>query len=146
MLQTVKKSNYNIEQTNTKGNGLPTLSELIIRPSGELAEEVMTLRLELETEKRSCAVLRTGLEQQQRTAQENRKNIVREHKQRLHSQKEEYEAAITRHQGFIDQLIADKTAMGAKCEKKEKELRAVEKRNSENMKAMEARHSMEMRR
>ena len=31
----------------------------------ELSEEVMTLKLELETERRSCAVLRTGLEQQQ---------------------------------------------------------------------------------
>ena len=70
------------------GNGsLPSLSELLTKSVAELSEEVITLKLELETEKRcsehnivplssylrSCAVLRTGLEQLQRTTGENNK-------------------------------------------------------------------------
>ena len=89
-------------------SSLPSLSELLTKSVAELSEEVMTLKLELETERRSCAVLRTGLEQQQRTAAEKSKQNVRESKQRLEAQRQEYEAAIARHQTFIDQLIDDK--------------------------------------
>ena len=53
-----------IQAGQAKSN-LPSLSELLTKSVAELSEEVMTLKLELETERRSCAVLRTGLEQQQ---------------------------------------------------------------------------------
>ena len=52
-------------QSGQSKSNLPSLSELLTKSVAELSEEVMTLKLELETERRSCAVLRTGLEQQQ---------------------------------------------------------------------------------
>ena len=125
---------------------MPSLSELLTKSVAELSEEVMTLKLELETERRSCAVLRTGLEQHQRTATDKSKQMVKESKQRLDAQKHEYEAAIARHQSFIDQLIEDKKSISHKCEALTTELRNNERRNKENVKAMESRHNMEINR
>ena len=133
-------------QAGQSKSNLPSLSELLTKSVAELSEEVMTLKLELETERRSCAVLRTGLEQQQRTAGEKSKQLVKESKQRLDAQRHEYEAAIARHQSFIDQLIEDKKSISQKCEALTTELRNNERRNKENVKAMESRHSMEMNR
>ena len=110
---------------------MPSLSELLTKSVAELSEEVMTLKLELETERRSCAVLRTGLEQHQRTATDKSKQLVKESKQRLDAQKHEYEAAIARHQSFIDQLIEDKKSISHKCEALTTELRNNERRNKE---------------
>ena len=59
----ILKIPYN--QAGQAKSSLPSLSELLTKSVAELSEEVMTLKLELETERRSCAVLRTGLEQQQ---------------------------------------------------------------------------------
>ena len=87
-----------------------------------------------------------GLEQQQRSANEKSKQLVKESKQRLDAQKNEYEAAIARHQSFIDQLIDDKKNISQKCEALTNELRTTERRNKENVKAMESRHNMEMNR
>ena len=74
ILNSVKRSSYNM-QAQQKNAALPSLSELLTKSVAELSEEVMTLKLELETERRSCAVLRTGLEQQQRTATEKSKQL-----------------------------------------------------------------------
>ena len=91
-------------------------------------------------------MLRTGLEQHQRTATDKSKQMVKESKQRLDAQKHEYEAAIARHQSFIDQLIEDKKSISHKCEALTTELRNNERRNKENVKAMESRHNMEINR
>ena len=72
--------------------------------------------------------------------------MVKESKQRLDAQKNEYEAAIGRHQSFIDQLIDDKKNISQKCEALTTELRNTERRNKENVKAMESRHNMELNR
>ena len=144
-MNSVKRSSYNVQATNKSAN-LPSLSELLTKSVAELSEEVMTLKLELETERRSCAVLRTGLEQQQRTASENSKQLVRESKQRFDAQRHEYESAISRHQAFIDQLIDDKKSISQKCEQLTTDIRNIERRNKENVKAMESRHNMEMNR
>ena len=71
---------------------------------------------------------------------------MKESKQRLDAQRQEYEAAIARHQTFIDQLIDDKKNISQKCEHLTTELRNTERRNKENTKAMESRHNMEMNR
>ena len=71
---------------------------------------------------------------------------MKESKQRLDAQRHEYEAAIARHQSFIDQLIEDKKAISQKCETLTTELRNTERRNKENVKAMESRHNMELSR
>ena len=49
---------------------------------------------------------------------------------------------MARHQAFIDQLIADKKLINEKCEGLATELRTVERRGKENLKAVETRHSI----
>ena len=47
-------------------------------------------------------------------------------------------------QTFIDQLIEDKKSISQKAESIAVEMRTTERRNRENVKAMESRHSLEM--
>ena len=78
---------------------------------------------ELEKEQRNNSILKSVVEQSQELANENTTQINRDHKQRLETLKKQYGATINRHQGFIDQLIADKKTISEKCENLPKELR-----------------------
>ena len=78
---------------------------------------------ELEKEQRNNSILKSVVEQSQELANENTTQINRDHKQRLETLKKQYGATINRHQGFIDQLIADKKTISEKCENLLKELR-----------------------
>jgi 5-azacytidine-induced protein 1 len=127
-------------------SNLPRLSDLLGRPVAELAEEVLCLKLQLEAEGRTVAVLRAGLEQSQQVMQETVDRLQKENKQRQESQRRQYGEAINRHQTFIDQLIEDKKAISQKCETLAAELRTLERRSKENISAMESRHSLEINR
>ena len=61
---------------------------------------------------------------------------VRESKLRFEAQRTEYEAAISRHQAFIDQLIEDKKSISQKCEQLSTDFRSAERRNKENVKVL----------
>ena len=50
-------------------------------------------------------MLKQALEQQRKTSGGMNAKFQKEMAQRLQQQKEEYEATITRHQAFIDQVI-----------------------------------------
>lgn len=100
----------------------------------------MSCCIELEKERRTVSILKEGLEQSQQLTATTVNQINKEHKQRLSTQKIQYEETINRHQGFIDQLIADKKLISETCESMATELRTLEKRNRDNIKAMETRH------
>ena len=53
-----------------------------------------------------------------------------------------FKDTISRHQIFINQLIADKKVISEKCEHMAKELAFLERRNRENIKEMESRHAI----
>jgi len=125
---------------------LPRLSDLLGRPVAELAEEVLSLKLELEAESRTVAVLRAGLEQSQEAMQETVSRLQKENRQRQEAQRRQYGEAINRHQTFIDQLIEDKKAISQKCEALATELRTLERRSKENITALESRHTLEISR
>lgn len=127
---------------------VPSADELLqLDQAKEVAEEVtstvLSQRLELEEKKRSMSMLQKALNQQRELTVRHAREAEREMNKRLDAQKEEYEEAIKRHLGFIDQLIDDKKGMSEKCEKLVIELKTVDKKYQDKIKSLEERHSLE---
>lgn len=91
-------------------------------------------------------VLRQALEHQRKLSANFSSRFQKELKQRLHTQKGEYEAAITRHQNFIDQLIEDKKKLCERCDNLAKESKNSEARFRDTIKNVEQRHTAEIKR
>ena len=72
--------------------------------SQKLAEEVVNLQFALEEKERAIMVLKQAVEHQRKLSANFSQKYQKELRQRLNSQKSEYEAAIHRHQNFIDQV------------------------------------------
>lgn len=70
------------------------------------------------------------------------KETEKEMKKRLQLQKEEYEETVKRHLSFIDQLIDDKKALGEKCENLLKEMKTIDKKYSDKLKATDERYAL----
>ena len=92
------------------------------------------------------AVLKQALEHQRRLSASFSTRFQKELKQRLHTQKVEYEAAITRHQNFIDQLIDDKKGLSERVDTQTTDLKVAEKKYKDTLKNAEARHATEIKR
>ena len=122
------------------------IAELALESSQSLAEQVVNLNYTVEEKERAVVVLKQALEHQRRLSASFSTRFQKELKQRLHTQKVEYEAAITRHQNFIDQLIDDKKGLSERVETQTGEMKAVEKKHKDAMKNAEQRHATEIKR
>ena len=122
------------------------IAELALESSQTLAEQVVNLNYTVEEKERAVSVLKQALEHQRRLSASFSTRFQKELKQRLHTQKVEYEAAITRHQNFIDQLIDDKKKLSERVDNQTAEIKAIEKKHVDANKNSELRHAHEIKR
>ena len=78
--------------------------DLSSEPSSKLAEKLISLEYTMEERDRAITVLKQALEHQRKLSANFSNRFQKELQNRLNAQKSEYEAAITRHQNFIDQV------------------------------------------
>ncbi|XP_067006805.2 centrosomal protein of 131 kDa [Anabrus simplex] len=145
----LKESKVLLQAVNSRKENsthIVNFEDLLIMSSVDLAHEVFTLKLQLEEKSNALTLLQDTLNQQRELSAKNSRQADREMKNRLKQQKEEYEATISRHQKFIDQLIADKKNLSEKCEAVIRELKGNEERHAFNLKASEERHKIELQR
>jgi predicted translin family RNA/ssDNA-binding protein len=81
------------------------MEELLNLSTVDLAHKVLALHIQLEEKSNSISLLQETLNEQREITVRNTRNIKRDMKTRFHEQKEEYEAAVARHQKFINQVI-----------------------------------------
>lgn len=112
--------------------------------ASEVTNAMLSQRLELDEKQRTVSMLQKALNQQRELTIRHARETEKEMKKRLDVQKEEYEEAIKRHLSFIDQLIDDKKNLSEKCEKVVTELKVVDKKYQEKIRAIEESHSIEM--
>ena len=80
------------------------IEELHMMSTSDLAHEILTLRMQIEEKNNSINLLQETLQQQRELTACNMKNADRVIRTKLRKQKEEYEATVSRHQKFIDQV------------------------------------------
>ncbi|KAL8567610.1 hypothetical protein ACOMHN_054423 [Nucella lapillus] len=112
--------------------------------ASEVTHTVLSQRLEIDEKARTVTMLQKALNQQRELTVRHARDADKEMKKRLDVQKDEYEEAIKRHLGFIDQLIDDKKGLGEKCEQLVKELKTVDHKYQEKIKSMGDSHTVEM--
>ncbi|KAK3610710.1 hypothetical protein CHS0354_028100 [Potamilus streckersoni] len=144
--QEISKLNEDLERPALLVPSADELAELedAQKAASEVTSKVLSQRLELDEKKRTVQMLQKALNQQRELTIRHAREIEREMKKRLDVQKDEYEDTIKRHLGFIDQLIDDKKNMSEKCENLVKELKTVDKKYQDKIKAMEDKHGMEL--
>ena len=80
------------------------MADLAQENSTKLAERIVRLRFANEEQERAVKVLRDALEHQRKINGNMTKKFQKEMDMRLQQQKQEYDATVTRHQNFIDQV------------------------------------------
>ncbi|XP_064213693.1 centrosomal protein of 131 kDa [Tribolium castaneum] len=143
-LNEVKKIYTRPEPVKLKLDTIPKFEDLITCSNDELARHVIDLSLKLKEKSSSITVLQTELSSLREEIVNTTKKSDQTIKQKLKTQKEEYEGTIKRHQKFIDQLITDKKSLNQKCEGLVTEMKTMEERFQSNMKAVEHKHNVEL--
>ncbi|WAQ95629.1 CP131-like protein [Mya arenaria] len=118
--------------------------EQVNAAASEVTNTVLSQRLELDEKKRSVSMLQKALNQQRELTVRHARETDKEMKHRLDLQKEEYEETIKRHLSFIDQLIDDKKTLSERCETLVKELKQVDKKYQDRIKAITDKHNIDM--
>jgi 5-azacytidine-induced protein 1 len=120
------------------------LEDLVSYTNEELARHVIDLSLKLKEKSSSITLLQTELSSLREQIVNSTKKTDQTVKQKLKTQKDEYEGTIKRHQKFIDQLISDKKSLNQQCESLVAEMKSLEDRYQSNMKALEHKHQVEL--
>nr|XP_006635230.2 PREDICTED: centrosomal protein of 131 kDa isoform X2 [Lepisosteus oculatus] len=110
--------------------------------AAEVTGSMMRLKLELEEKKRTVNMLQTALAQQRELTVRHTKETEKELNRSFQLQKEQYEATIQRHLGFIDQLIDDKKALSERCEGVINELKQVDQKYTKKIAQMQEQHDL----
>ncbi|KAK3529115.1 hypothetical protein QTP70_016547 [Hemibagrus guttatus] len=113
--------------------------------AAEVTGSMMRLKLELEEKKRTVTMLQTALTQQRELTLHHVKETEKELNHNLQLQKQQYEATIQRHLGFIDQLIDDKKALSERCEGVVAELKQVDQKYTKKINQMQEQHELEIK-
>lgn len=122
------------------------IADLVCESPKKLAETIVNLQFIVEEKERAIEVVRQALEHQRKLSANFSQKFQKELNVRLAQQKSEYEAAIHRHQNFIDKLIEDKKSLSERCDTLTLDLGNSERKFQETLKAQEQRHSQEIRR
>lgn len=102
-----------------------------------LTSKLMKQRSDHETLKRRLSQLNDALTAEKAKHVADLKERESSELERLTRVREEYEETIKRHLSFIDQLIADKTAVNGKCEDLLQQLKTVHGKYTAKLKAFE---------
>ncbi|GJQ73728.1 hypothetical protein Trydic_g14062 [Trypoxylus dichotomus] len=124
---------------------VPKREDLMSLNAQELCDKIIDLNLRLKDKSSSIKLLQdelSSVRDQVLKLTKQSEDIV---KQKLKTQKEEHEKIVKRHQHFIDQLINDKKTLNQQCESLIAEIKVLEDRYNSNMKAMEHKHQVELR-
>lgn len=114
--------------------------------NAELTEEVLSLQMLLQDKDNKLLVLERALQHQKELLTRSVKTAQRELNLRCKTQREEYEATISRHVQFIQQLVEEKKKLADKCEGMVIEMRQQTSRAEYERKVNEERHCAEIRR
>ncbi|KAF5277161.1 hypothetical protein FQR65_LT03867 [Abscondita terminalis] len=131
-------------ESNLQLDTIPKFEELLEHTNVELSNYVIQLNLRLKEKSSAIAVLQKELSSLREQITKMTKTTSEIIKERLKSQKDDYESAVKRHQKFIDQLISDKKTRNHQYESLVKELKTLEERYKSNMKAVEHKHKVEI--
>ncbi|CAH0564913.1 unnamed protein product [Brassicogethes aeneus] len=134
----------NVTHTSIQLNTIPNFEDLQVLTNEELSKQIIDLSLRVKEKTSAVTVLQSEMSSLRNQIIKITKDTDLTIKQKLKSQKEEYEDIIKRHQKFIDQLIADKKTLNQQCETLIQEMKALEDRFTSNMKAAEKRHEIEL--
>ena len=112
--------------------------------SSSSRSRVTSLSLELEDKSKTLDALKQALRQ----ARSDRDEAIRSAKQQaqdlLDGQRRDHEAAVNRHLGFIDKLLADKKQLAHKVEEVSAKVKRVEDRFEKQIESMAQRHANEV--
>ncbi|XP_060605968.1 centrosomal protein of 131 kDa-like [Ruditapes philippinarum] len=144
--QEISKLNADLERSGAIGPSAEELAELdhANEMASEVTNTVISQRLELDEKKRTVSMLQKALNQQRELTIRHARETDKEMKKRMELQKDEYEETIKRHLSFIDQLIDDKKNLSEKCENLVKELKQIDKKYQDRLKAITDKHNIDM--
>ncbi|CAG0915703.1 unnamed protein product [Notodromas monacha] len=108
--------------------------------------KISMMELELREKTNIIEDLKANLAEHRELLASNTKSANKELRQKLETQKKEFEASAKRHMNIIDQLVAEKRGLAERCDKLNDELLQMDKRKKEELNSLEERHAAELRR
>jgi hypothetical protein len=111
-----------------------------------IKSKMISLKVQLEDKTRSVKLLNTALQQQRQKLREAEHSHAAELKTKLRTKERESEDTIRRHQGFIDQLLADKESLTTEAHNLAQKLSNVEENFLKTVNDLKDKHLRELRR